>query len=93
MLKHYLDDHKVFSIEKSNLNLFDFYRNCFCYLGDSNERNFIEKLQSNEYLKLGDYLERDKQSAVKASIRCIQDHGLKYTGKLIVRRYVMKQNV
>ena len=45
LLKHYLDDHKVFSIKNSNLNLFDFYRNCFCYLGDSNERNFIEKVR------------------------------------------------
>jgi len=57
------------------------------------ERNFIEKLQTNNYSELADYLERDKQSAVKSSIHCIQDHGFKYTCRLIARRYIMKQNV
>ena len=67
LLQHFFEDElHIVTIENSKLDLFNFYRNCFCDLGSSNKNNFIDTIRS---INLIERNEDEKENLINEIIK------------------------
>ena len=67
LLQHFFEDElHIVTIENSKLDLFNFYRNCFCDLGSSNKNNFIDTIRSMNLIERN---EDEKENLINEIIK------------------------